>query len=138
MKKMAEGGIPNGGGIAGFKDLFGMPKQGGPTGTPGSGGGAQGGLDTVNQGAGQIGKSLADVGASMKQSDLALEQGRQALGGGGGGSGGGFNPMNPAFHEKPGIYKKGGAVNYTDKSGRLNLGSGRISTTTSNKSNSNW
>ena len=42
-------------------------------------------------------------------------------------------PTTPA---PPGaVYKKGGYVN---KDGKLNLGSGRVSTTSKNKSNSNW
>ena len=38
-----------------------------------------------------------------------------------------------------GGFKKGGSVkSYTDKSGRINLGSGRVSTHTPSKKNSNW
>jgi hypothetical protein len=38
-----------------------------------------------------------------------------------------------------GGFKKGGSVkSYTDKSGRINLGSGRVTTHASNKKNSNW
>ena len=34
--------------------------------------------------------------------------------------------------------KKGGSVKYTDKSGQINLGSGRVSTHTPSKKSSNW
>jgi hypothetical protein len=101
-------------------------------------------LETINQGAGQIGKSLGEVGQNMAQSSMALQQGQQALGGGtsagvglGGGTGGGFQPMS-AMSPKESIYKKGGAVSYAGKSGSLNLGSGRVSTAMKNKSNCNW
>ena len=109
-----------------------------------SGSGAYGGLDTVNQGASQIGKSLGEVGQNMAQSSMALQQGQQALGGGnsagvglGGGTGGGFQPMS-AMSPKESPYKKGGSVGYAGKSGSLNLGSGRVSTASKNKSNSSW
>lgn len=116
----------------------------------GGGGGAYGGLETVNKGSSQIGKSLGEVGNSLDQSNMALAQGRQALGGGSGSDTGnsrygggiddsGYSPMPtispPDFS---GGYKKGGSVSYTGKSGRLNLGSGRVSTATKNKSNSSW
>jgi len=44
----------------------------------------------------------------------------------------------PALVGKIG-HKTGGSIkNYTDKSGRLNLGSGRVSTASKGKSNSSW
>ena len=44
-------------------------------------------------------------------------------------------PESPSYFD----YKKGGSVKgYTDKSGRINLGSGRVSTHTPSKKNSNW
>jgi len=55
---------------------------------------------------------------------------------------GGFNTPTGQFDAStapplpPGaVYKKGG---YISKDGKLNLGSGRVSTTSKNKSNSNW
>jgi hypothetical protein len=52
-----------------------------------------------------------------------------------------FNKMNPEDpYGRASSYKKGGTVKskYVDKSGRLNLGSGRISTHTPSKKSSNW
>ena len=77
---------------------------------PGSGGGAGG--SSVEDGLGQI-----DAGAGTVRG--AVGTAVSALGGG----------LPPGA-----TYKKGGYV----KSGKINLGSGRVSTTSKNKSNSNW
>jgi hypothetical protein len=76
----------------------------------GGGSSAQDGLGQIDSGAGTV-RSAISTAAS-------------ALGGGGGGE----LPVGAT-------YKKGG---YVGKGGKLNLGSGRVSTTTKNKSNSNW
>ena len=77
----------------------------------GGGGGAQEGLDQIYSGAGTVGN--------------AVNTAAQALGGGGG-----YVSPKPVR-----MFKKGG---YVSKGGKLNLGSGRVSTTSKNKSNSNW
>lgn len=106
-----------------------MPKMGtvndGAGGTPlatGSGGGG-----SAQDGLGQI-----DTGSGTVRS--ALNTATSALGGGGGSSlppGGGGGSLPPELI----MYKKGG---YVSKGGKLNLGSGRISTATKNKNCSNW
>lgn len=98
-----------------IKDIpgFGGGDVGGtsPTGGGGGGGGtAQDGLGQIDSGAGTV-RSAINTAAS-------------ALGGGGGGS------DRPLYE-----FKKGG---YVGKGGKLNLGSGRVSTASKNKSNSNW
>ena len=76
----------------------------------GKGGGAQEGLGQIYSGAGTVGNAIGIAA--------------QALGGGGG-----------DIAQPYASYKKGG---YVSKGGKLNLGSGRVSTTSKNKSNSNW
>ena len=104
------------GDMAGTNELSVKPGMGGGT-TPfnlpgggGGGGGAQEGLGQIYSGAGTVGQ--------------AINTAAQALGGGGGD----VAVPYPNF-------KKGG---YVGKGGKLNLGSGRVSTTSKNKSNSNW
>jgi hypothetical protein len=83
-----------------------------PTATgSGGGGSAQDGLGQIDTGSGTV--------------RSALNTATSALGGGGGSS------VPPALFP----YKKGG---YVSKGGKLNLGSGRISTATKNKNCSNW
>jgi len=82
-----------------------------PTTGSGGGGSAQDGLGQIDSGSGTV-RSAINTASS-------------ALGGGGGGS-----SLPPGA-----IYKKGG---YVSKDGKLNLGSGRISTSTKNKNCSNW
>jgi len=83
----------------------------GASGGGGGGGGAKEGLDQIYTGAGAVGN--------------AINTAANALGGGGGG-----NPPAGTL-----TFKKGGYVN---KNGKLNLGSGRVSTASKNKSNLNW
>ena len=90
---------------------IGMPFRDKAGGGGGGGGGAQEGLDQIYSGAGTVGNAIGTAA--------------QALGGGGGS----FSP-GPIY-----MFKKGG---YVAKGGKLNLGSGRVSTTSKNKSNSNW
>jgi hypothetical protein len=47
-------------------------------------------------------------------------------------------PDDTGFVERTTPMKKGGFVKYTDKNGRINLGSGRVSTHTPNKKSPNW
>ena len=108
--------------IAGLGKMMGMPQEGIPSygggdggvpipsvGTTGGGGGsAQDGLGQIDSGAGTV-RSAISTAAS-------------ALGGGGG-------SLPPGA-----IYKKGGYV----KGGKINLGSGRVSTASKNKNSSNW
>ena len=77
-------------------------------------GGIGGGGGSATDGLGQI-----DSGAGTVRS--ALSTAANALGGG----------DRPSFQ----TFKKGG---YVSKGGKLNLGSNRVSTTSKNKSNSNW
>ena len=86
---------------------------GGTSPTSGGGGGS------ATDGLGQI-----DAGAGTVRS--AISTAASALGGGGGG---GAVPAGSY------TFKKGG---YVAKGGKLNLGSGRVSTASKNKSNSNW
>ena len=84
-----------------------------PVGTSptGGGGSAQDGLGQIDTGSGTVRSALSTAAS--------------ALGGGGGGGGG-----------QPGLaYKKGG---YVSKGGKINLGSGRVSTASKNKNCSNW
>ena len=90
--------------------------DGGGGGTSPMGGGGGGG-GSATDGLGQI-----DAGAGTVRS--AISTAANALGGGGGSS----LPVGAT-------YKKGG---YVAKGGKINLGSGRVSTTSKNKSNSNW
>jgi hypothetical protein len=88
---------------------IGMPFRDKAGGGGGGGGGAQEGLGQIYSGAGTVGN--------------AINTAAQALGGGGG-------DVAQTY-----AFKKGG---YVGKGGKLNLGSGRVSTTSKNKSNSNW
>ena len=88
------------------------PVGGGGTSPTGGGGSAQDGLGQIDTGAGTVRGALSTAA--------------NALGGAGG---------------QPGLmFKKGGSVkgNYTSKDGKLNLGSGRISTAVKNKASPNW
>lgn len=102
-----------------------MPKMGtvndGAGGTPlatggGGGGSAQDGLGQIDTGSGTVRSALSTAASAL----------------GGAGAGGGLLPGA--------MYKKGGSVkgNYTFKGGKLNLGSGRISTASKNKASPNW
>jgi hypothetical protein len=90
---------------------------GGGTMPPILGGGGGGGGGSAEDGFGQIDSGVGTVRG-------AINTATQALGGGGGGS----LPTGA-------VYKKGG---YVAKGGKLNLGSGRVSTASKNKRNSNW
>jgi hypothetical protein len=81
----------------------------------GGGGSAQDGLSQIDSGSSTV------AGAIGRAAD--------ALGGGGGGGGQIAQPQ----------FKKGGSVKkYTDSNGKLNLGSGRVSTSSKNSKQSNW
>lgn len=84
-----------------------------PSTGPGGGGSASDGLSQIDAGAGTV--------------RTAIGTAANALGAGGGGQ----SAPNGPFP----LFKKGG---YVTKSGKINLGSGRVSTATKNKSNSNW
>ena len=107
--------------ISSLGGALGMPKE-----IPGFGGGdvgTTGGTSPLgggSSGSATDGLGLIDSGAGTVRS--AINQASTALGGGGGG-------LGPDF-----AYKKGGYV----KGGKINLGSGRVSTASKNKSNSNW
>jgi len=80
----------------------------------GGGGTAQDGLSQINNGSSTV------AGAIGRAAD--------ALGSGGG------QVAEPQY-----MFKKGGSVKkYTDSSGKLNLGSGRVSTSSKNSKQSNW
>jgi|APGre2960657373_1045057.scaffolds.fasta_scaffold35673_2 hypothetical protein len=105
------------GGMTGATGLSVVPSYGGgdvgggvamPSGG-GGGGSAQDGLGQIDSGAGTVRSAISTAA--------------NALGGGGGSS----LPVGA-------VYKKGGYV----KGGKINLGSGRVSTASKNKSNSNW
>jgi hypothetical protein len=121
-KKMADGGL------ADYLQLS-------PAKSGGNGGGAFGGLEAVNQGAGQIGQSLNEIGNST-------DAVKAALGNGGGGSA----PSSPSYlspairPQRPTsgepldpltLLKKGGSV-------KKQLKSGRISTAHKNSKSPNW
>lgn len=114
MMKPAIGGL---GDMAGTNEMSVMPgyRGGGGGGAPYIGGGGGG---SAEDGFGQIDSGVGTVRG-------AINTATQALGGGGGGS---QLPIGATF-------KKGG---YVAKGGKLNLGSGRVSTASKNKSNSNW
>jgi hypothetical protein len=104
------------GDMAGTNEMSAIPgtKGGGGAMPPmigggGGGGGAQEGLGQIYSGAGTVGNAISTAA--------------QALGGDSG-----------TFSPGP-MYKKGG---YVAKGGKINLGSGRVSTASKNKSNSNW
>jgi hypothetical protein len=70
-------------------------------------------------------------GAEASKSTFVIPKSQPTYGGETGQSGMGMG--------MDGGFKKGGSVkSYTDKSGRINLGSGRVSTHTPSKKNSNW
>jgi len=79
-----------------------------PTTGSGGGGSAQDGLGQIDSGSGTVRSALSTAASAL---------------GGGGGS------LPPGA-----IYKKGGYV----KGGKINLGSGRVSTASKNKNSSNW
>ena len=102
----------------GIGDIFGvpdiMPVGGGGVGTPGTattggGGSAQDGLGQIDTGSGTVRSALSTAASAL------------------GGAGGSSSPQP--------IYKKGG---YVAKGGKINLGSGRISTASKNKNCSSW
>ena len=105
------------GGMTGATDMSVVPGYGG--GDVGTTGGTSP-LGGGGSGSATDGLGLIDSGAGTVRS--AINQASTALGGGGGG-------LGPDF-----AYKKGGYV----KGGKINLGSGRVSTASKNKSNSNW
>jgi hypothetical protein len=127
VKKLAEGGISSLGSIlnVGISDgpyMPGSPLN--PLNAPSFGGSIGGGGE--GGGGAEAGLSQIDAGANTVRS--AISSAQSALGGGGGNS-------YPSY-----IYKNGGSVknSYTTKDGKLNLGSGRISTASKNKSTPNW
>ena len=105
-------------GIVGLGDM--LPGYGGDVGgvvgtsPTGGGGSAQDGLGQIDSGSGTVRSALSTAASAL------------------GGAGGGLPPGA--------MYKKGGSVkgNYTSKDGKLNLGSGRISTSSKNKASPNW
>ena len=114
--------------ISSLAGALGMPMQGG---IPGYGDGDTGGTSTTGGtsplgGGGSATDGLGQIDAGAGTVRSAISTAANALGNGGGGGGG----EKPMFE-----FKKGG---YVDKGGKLNLGSGRVSTATKNKSNSNW
>ena len=88
------------------------PVGGGGTSPTGGGGSAQDGLGQIDSGSGTVRSALSTAAS--------------ALGGAGG------SPMP--------IYKKGGSVksSYTSSDGKINLGTGRVSTSTKNKASPKW
>ena len=105
-------------GVTGLTDLLPGGDWTGTKPVPSVGTSPTGGGGSAQDGLGQI-----DAGSGTVRG--ALSTAANALGGAGGGM-----PM----------YKKGGSVkgNYTSKDGKLNLGSGRISTSSKNKASPNW
>jgi len=95
---------------------------------PGYGGGDTGGTSTtggtspLGGGGGSASDGLGQIDAGAGTVRSAINTAASALGGGG--------SSLPAGA----TYKKGGYV----KGGKINLGSGRVSTASKNKSNSNW
>lgn len=83
-------------------------------GVAGGGGGGGGG---VQDGLGQIYSGANTVSGAVNAATQAL-------------SGGGGNQPTPGL-----LLKKGG---YVDKKGKINLGSGRVSTAVKNKASKNW
>ena len=122
--------------MASLMDVLGVPPP--PTGLSGvassspsspgkavggdGGGGAQGGLNQINQGSQTVASAIGSA--------------EQALGGAGGNETG---PNERQFYKKGGGVKKDMPVkkNYTT-GGRLNLGSGGVSTASRNSKNSCW
>ena len=109
VKKMADGGgtSPFGNNpLGGMRGMPGMPFNNPPrdigfgNGPQGSQGGAYGGLESVNKGAGQIGQSLGTI--------------QSALGGRSGGS-----QSAPDFGEPQTMYRKGGKVMKMAKGGKV-------------------
>jgi len=108
-------------GIAGLSDMLPGSDWTGTKPVPSVGTSPTGGGGSAQDGLGQI-----DAGSGTVRG--ALSTAANALGGASGG-------LPPGA-----MYKKGGSVkgNYTSKGGKLNLGSGRISTSSKNKASPNW
>jgi len=87
-------------------------------------GGDIGGTSPMGGGGGSAEDGFGQIDSGVGTVRGAINTATQALGGGGGSQ----LPIGATF-------KKGG---YVGKGGKLNLGSGRVSTTSKNKSNSNW
>ena len=100
-----------GGDWTGTKPVPTISPVGGGTSPIGGGGSAQDGLGQIDSGSGTVRGALSTAANAL------------------GGAGGGMQ-----------TFKKGGSVkgNYTSKDGKLNLGSGRISTAVKNKASPNW
>jgi hypothetical protein len=95
---------------------------------PGSsvgGGGAP--MPSVGGGGGSATDGLGQIDTGSGTVRSALSTAASALGGGGGGV--------TTIGGQPNNYKKGG---YVAKGGKINLGSGRVSTASKNKNCSNW
>lgn len=111
--------------ISSLAGALGMPMD---KGIPSYGGGDAGGTSPtgVGGGGGSASDGLGQIDSGSSTVRSAINTATSALGSGSGGGG----SSHPLYE-----FKKGG---YVGKDGKLNLGSGRVSTTTKNKSNSNW